>query len=92
MRESAGLSRDELGRRAGVAGRSVEGIEQGRRVPGWDTVVALCQALGVSAVEFERSPGPAEKPKGGRPRKAAPAEEKPKPKRPRGRPKKDGDS
>src|SRR5262245_59615924 len=90
LRMAAGLSRADLGQRAGMAGRSVEGLEQGRVLPGWATVVALCAALDVSPEAFMTAPAPlAEKPKGGRPPKVVKPAEKPKrvPARGRKRPK-----
>src|SRR5262245_18780895 len=83
LREERGLSRSELGELAGLAGRSVEGLEQGRVMPGWATVLALCEALGVDPRAFMTAPQPlAEKPKGGRPPKVVKPAAKPKLKRP----------
>src|SRR5262245_15546045 len=80
LRTAAGLTRDELGERSGIAGRSIEGLEQGRVLPAWATALALAEALGVTVLAFTTEPAkvPEEVLRGGRPRKV---EEKPKRKR-----------
>jgi transcriptional regulator with XRE-family HTH domain len=75
LREAAGLTRNGLAELAGLKSEAgIRNLEQGIRKPSWETVVALCKALGVTADAFLREPAgrPAAGP--GRPRKAAPAE------------------
>jgi transcriptional regulator with XRE-family HTH domain len=86
MREAAGLTQQELGARAGMAWRTVTHLEGGDRSPTWETVIALCLALGAEVGEFAKEPAGQPEPRRGRPRKAVPAE--PAPKNPRGRPRK----
>jgi transcriptional regulator with XRE-family HTH domain len=90
LREAAGLTQPELAERAGMNRFGIAKLEQGVTKPSWDTVVALCKALGVSCDSFLREPAAIPEPKRGRPPKAAaesPAETEPK--RPRGRPRKE---
>jgi transcriptional regulator with XRE-family HTH domain len=78
LRQAAGLSQRALADKAGLHQFGVAKIEQGLRSPGWETVTALCDALGVSCDEFrEGSRTPAERRGPGRPPKATA------PKRPR---------
>lgn len=72
LREAAGLTRKELAERAGLKESGIANLEQDRRSPAWETVVALCTALNVSCDEFRKEPTaePAPKPRG-RPRKKA---------------------
>jgi transcriptional regulator with XRE-family HTH domain len=86
LRESAGLTQEQLAERAGMAWRTITHLEGGDRKPTWETVLALCQALGVDCGEFTREPTSPHEPRRGRPPKGAPPQ--PAPKRPRGRPKK----
>ena len=70
LREAAGLSREELAKRAGMKSPAgIRNLEQGIRQPAWATVIALCQALGVSCDAFLQPPGELPPPKSGRPRK-----------------------
>ena len=70
LRTAAGLSRKALADAAGLKEGGVRDIEQGRRMPGWPTVLALCNALGVKCEAFTQEPtADAEPPKRGRPRK-----------------------
>jgi transcriptional regulator with XRE-family HTH domain len=71
LREGAGMSQPALAERAGLKKAGIANLEQGRTRPHWDTVVALCQALEVSADQFMRPPAPREATGRGRPRKAA---------------------
>jgi len=58
--------------RAGLqSDTGIRDIEQGRRLPGWEMVVALCQALGVSCDAFMQKPTGKHQLRPGRPRKAA---------------------
>lgn len=70
LRIQAGLSRKELAARAGLQSEAgLRDLEQGRRRPSWDTVVALCKALGVSCDAFLQEPTGEYKTQPGRPRK-----------------------
>jgi transcriptional regulator with XRE-family HTH domain len=71
LRESAGLTQQQLAERAGFHGFTVAKLEQGVQEPTWPTVLDLAGALGVSVSAFvaeSRSP-PAPKRGPGRPRK-----------------------
>lgn len=85
MRESAGLTQEQLAEKAGVKRDAVARWEAGKREPGWSSVLSLCGALGVDCTAFAQEPaarGPAGP--GRPPKKDADAPEQPK--RPRGRP------
>jgi transcriptional regulator with XRE-family HTH domain len=69
LREAKGLSREQLAEAAGMKVGGVRDLEQGVRSPAWKTVLALCQALGVSCEEFTREPAHRPPPSPGRPRK-----------------------
>ena len=70
LREGRGLDRDQLAGQAGIRPSAVRDLEQGRYSPNWETVVALCLALGVTPDAFAQQPA-ARPPIGrGRPRKA----------------------
>lgn len=82
LREAKGWTQQQLADAAGLALAGLANLEQGRRRrPGWDTVVALAEALGVSLDEFVKPPADVPPPKRGRPRKAEDAPEPRKPKR-----------
>jgi transcriptional regulator with XRE-family HTH domain len=85
LREKAGVTQHQLGEKAGLSQAGIADLEQGRRKPAWETVVALCQALGVGPSAFLQEPGAMPKPRRGRPRKVVVEAA---PKRPRGRPRK----
>ena len=72
-RERLGMSRTELASAAGVPFRTLESLEQGRRInPTHDTVEGLCKALGVDCTFFFGDDLPEEdapKPGPGRPKK-----------------------
>src|SRR5262245_38249399 len=70
LREAAGLTREQLAEKAGLKAGGVRDIEQGRRSPQWETVLALCGALGCSCEEFRKRPAERPEPQRGRPRKA----------------------
>lgn len=74
LRTAAGLDRQALADRAGLAQAGLANLEQCRNQPSWATVVALVQALGVKADAFLQEPS-AKVPGRGRPRKEE--EEKP---------------
>src|SRR5947209_2365356 len=75
LRERAGLTQKELAERAGLTKDGIAHLEQGRREPGWATVLALANALGVSCQAFAEEPAPRSGSGRGRPRKAAPPEQ-----------------
>jgi transcriptional regulator with XRE-family HTH domain len=55
LRAEAGLSQEELARRAGMTLGAVAKLEQGLRQPAWPTLRALCQGLGVGLQAFDDS-------------------------------------
>jgi transcriptional regulator with XRE-family HTH domain len=69
LREAAGLTQPQLAEKAGLSKAGIADIEQGRRVPSWDTVLALATALGVSCEAFTHQPAEREATGRGRPRK-----------------------
>lgn len=48
LRKAAGLTRDEMARRAKVSGATISNIESGRHIPSLTIAVALADALRVS--------------------------------------------
>ena len=58
LREAAGLTQPELAERAGLSKAGVANLEQGRRTPGWDTVLVLAHALGATPNDFAQQPTP----------------------------------
>jgi transcriptional regulator with XRE-family HTH domain len=91
LREGATLTQAELAEKAGLTREGVAQLETGRRKPVWETVLALCQALGVSCEEFTRPPADRPPAMPGRPRKAVAGQARADPaapQRPRGRPRK----
>lgn len=57
LREAAGLTRTQLADRARLRSeKGIRDIEQGLRMPYWDTVLALCDALGVTPDAFTQEP------------------------------------
>jgi putative transcriptional regulator len=89
LREGAGLTQAELAGRSGLTREGVAQLETGRRKPAWETVLALCGALGVECTAFTQAPTEREPPGRGRPPKPASQQRHPQPKRHRGRPLKD---
>jgi transcriptional regulator with XRE-family HTH domain len=71
LREAAGLSQKDVCERTGLTPDGLSKLERGLRLPGWETVIALADVLGVSTEAFRQAPArPAgEKPRRGRPRK-----------------------
>jgi transcriptional regulator with XRE-family HTH domain len=69
LRARAGLSQQQLADKAGLKVGGIRDLEQGRRIPGWDTVLALCTALNVGCDAFTQEPGDLPPPTPGRPRK-----------------------
>jgi transcriptional regulator with XRE-family HTH domain len=91
LREAAGLERKELAARAGLRSEAgIRDLEQGRVGPTWKTVLAICNALGVTPDAFTVEPAPRDPAGPGRPPRAEP-EETPAPKRKRGRPRKEAE-
>jgi transcriptional regulator with XRE-family HTH domain len=70
LREAAGLTQGELAERAGLTRVGVAQLEIGRRKPAWETVLVLCDALGVECGAFTQAPADRPAPGPGRPRKA----------------------
>lgn len=52
MRLDRGLTHEQLAQAAGLTLNTVQTLQSGRRVPGAETIVALCRALGCSADEL----------------------------------------
>lgn len=73
LRTEAGLSQTELAERAGFTKDGIAQLEQGRRSPTWETVLALCAALRVECTAFTQEPETEGKRGRGRPRKATSA-------------------
>jgi transcriptional regulator with XRE-family HTH domain len=82
LREGKSLSREELAALAGIKPSAVRDIEQAVYSPNWETVVALCKALGVTADAFLEQPaehpprGRGRPPKGGQLRTGKPMSER----------------
>lgn len=70
LRAQAGLSRQELADKAGMKLNGIRDLEQGINKPSWETIIALCQALGVTCDSFLLEPGELPPPAAGRPKKA----------------------
>lgn len=86
LREGAGLTQTELAEKSGLTREGVAQLETGRRKPAWETVLALCSALGCSCEAFTQAPADRPPAGPGRPRKGR--AEEPAPQRPRDRPRK----
>src|SRR5262245_52701412 len=72
LRVAAGLSREQLAERAGLKAGGIRNLEQGVRLPGWETVLALAKALGVECTAFTQEPATSDAAlPPGRPRKDA---------------------
>jgi transcriptional regulator with XRE-family HTH domain len=52
LRTASGLSVAQLAEKAGLTRAGVDHLERGVRRPGWDTVLRLADALGVSVERF----------------------------------------
>jgi transcriptional regulator with XRE-family HTH domain len=52
VREQAGVSLSELGRRTDIAYQTIMKYERGENEPTWPTVLKIAEALGVSTEEF----------------------------------------
>jgi DNA-binding XRE family transcriptional regulator len=77
LRQQAGLTQQQLADNAKMTRDGIAQIETGKNSPSWETVVVLCQALGVDCTEFTKEPTDKKKPGPGRPPKADEAAEKP---------------
>ncbi|HWG43582.1 MAG TPA: helix-turn-helix transcriptional regulator [Gemmataceae bacterium] len=75
LRKNAGMTQQQLADKAGLKLGGVRDLEQGRSGPTWDTVLALCKALGVDCTAFTIEPATDDKPGRGRPPKSDPAPE-----------------
>jgi transcriptional regulator with XRE-family HTH domain len=71
LREAGALSREALAERAGIKTSAVRDIEQAVYSPNWETVVALCRALGVGCDAFLEQPAKRPRATRGRPPKSA---------------------
>ena len=67
LRESAGLSRQELADKAGLKVGGIRDLEQGLNGPTWATMLAICKVLGVDCTAFQTPPLPREPSGPGRP-------------------------
>jgi DNA-binding XRE family transcriptional regulator len=56
LREAAGLTRQELAYQAKMFALAIAFLESGARGPQWETLLALCAALGVELSAFARDP------------------------------------
>jgi len=88
LREAKGWTQTQLAGQAGLTLDGLSRIERANRMPSWETVVALAEALGVTCEAFTQPPAGREPSGRGRPAKPKAEAEEAKPKRPRGRPKK----
>lgn len=57
LREAAGVSLSELGRRAGIAYQTIAKYERSENEPTWPTVLTLAKALGVKPNDFLEDEG-----------------------------------
>src|SRR5687767_7441742 len=78
LRTASRLTQKQLAETSGLKEGGIRDLEQGRRNPSWETVLALAKALGVDCTAFTQPPAeqPAE-PKRGRPRKQPEQEDRP---------------
>jgi transcriptional regulator with XRE-family HTH domain len=79
LREAHRMTQAQLATASGLTANGIAQLEIGRRRPSWETVVALCQALGVPCTAFTEEPTAGEPPRRGRPRKAPEGPETPTP-------------
>lgn len=77
LRESQGLTQQQLAAMSGRPQQSIGRWEQGKQVPGFDAVQAVCLALGVRTTEFDGCEfGPVSAPAKRGKRKSEPAPER----------------
>ena len=69
LRESKGLTMQELADLAGISQVQISRLEMGHRAPLWDTVQKLARALGVRCEAFEDLPGEPKKSAAKKPKK-----------------------
>jgi transcriptional regulator with XRE-family HTH domain len=81
LREGLGLTQPQLAERAKMNRFGIAKLEQGVTKPSWETVVALCKALGVECNSFMQPPE--EREPTGRGRPPTGKDESPTPKQPR---------
>lgn len=53
LRQEAGMSQEDVARKAGVSLSTIVKLEAGNVEPTWATVRAIAKAIGVSVVKFE---------------------------------------
>lgn len=56
LREEAGITQEQLAAKAGLSKDGISHLEQGRRIPSWETVLQLATALGVDCRAFSEAP------------------------------------
>jgi transcriptional regulator with XRE-family HTH domain len=71
LREGAGLTQAQLAEKVGVGRDAVARWEAGVREPGWSSILALAEALGVDCTAFTVKPEDTPPHGPGRPRKTA---------------------
>lgn len=54
LREKANLSMAQLAEKAGLSRAMIHALEADKRKPSLETAKAICKALGVSLIEFEK--------------------------------------
>jgi transcriptional regulator with XRE-family HTH domain len=59
LREEQGWSLSDLAERSGVNRMAIWKMEQGERLPSWESAVVLAKALGVTLNDFEPGEFPA---------------------------------
>lgn len=77
LRQQAGLTQQQLAENAKMTRDGIAQIETGKNSPSWETVVVLCQALGVDCTEFTKEPSDKKRPGPGRPPKVQDTADKP---------------
>jgi transcriptional regulator with XRE-family HTH domain len=73
LREASGMTQKQLAEASGLKEGGIRDLEQGRRGPSWETVLALAKALSVDCLAFTTPPAAeaaAPRPRG-RPRKGS---------------------
>jgi len=89
LREQVGLTQAQLGEKVGVGWLAVSRWENGTREPGWGYIKSLADALGVSCEAFRQPAANREPSKPGRPLRTKAETQEHKPKRSRGRPRRE---
>src|SRR5262249_19610269 len=71
LRKAAGMTQDQLAKKAWLSMGGIRDLEQKRRKPAWETVLKLAAALDVDCRAFAEEPAsPAKAPQMGRPMKS----------------------